>query len=110
MPSERVLVGGGTIYDPTAGSQSSNYYKFSCYDFYKYASTGTRLQNGTLLSPYANDIDRGSIAGYNYNITTNNLFTGILHTKTTTTAIVYTIGAEEVPSHTFILTLTCLLF
>ena len=78
MPSERVLVGGGTIYDPTAGSQSSNYYKFSCYDFYKYASTGTRLQNGTLLSPYANDIDRGSIAGYNYNITTNNLFTGIL--------------------------------
>jgi len=78
MPSERVLVGGGTIYDPTAGYQSSNYYKFSCYDFYKYASTGTRLGNGYLLSPYSGDIDNGMYANYSYNIAINNLFTGIL--------------------------------
>lgn len=70
MPNERVLVGGGTIYDPTLSGNSSNYYKFNWYDFYRFYQRApwdiSESAPPYLYGRYATNI-------FNYN-----LFTGIL--------------------------------
>jgi len=74
MPTERVLVGGGTIYDPSLSGNSPYYYKFNFYDFYRYLPLNTRLGNGYILRPYGTEL----LSSAYFSIFTNNLFTGLL--------------------------------
>jgi Fibronectin type III domain len=74
MATERVLVGGGTTYDPSLSGNSSYYYKFKFYDFYKYMPANTRLGNRNVFLPYGTERASSSY----FSIYTNNLFSGLL--------------------------------
>jgi len=73
MPTERILVGGGTMYDNThVSSTHKSYYKFSVSDNYVNNTeaiiySGNRYNNSSLID--------GTTKSINY---VNNLFTGIL--------------------------------
>ena len=76
MPSERILIGGGTGYDNSSvESKYRSYYQFRTYDIYEIVGN-PRVRSGNLLATdYSSDDTRISNT---YTILTNRLFTGVL--------------------------------
>jgi hypothetical protein len=81
MPTERVLVGGGTSYsNSNVASQYQKYYQFRWYDTYDIIGN-PGMGNGSLNYPYGNTCNNyGSMnpSSLLYTINTNRLFTGFL--------------------------------
>jgi hypothetical protein len=76
MPSERILIGGGTGYDNSSvESKYRSYYQFRTYDIYEIVGN-PQVRNGSLLATYYNSDD--TRISNTYTILTNRLFTGVL--------------------------------
>jgi hypothetical protein len=76
MPSERILIGGGTEYgNSSVESKYRSYYQFRTYDIYEIVGN-PQVRNGSLLATYYNSDD--TRISNTYTILTNRLFTGVL--------------------------------